>query len=244
MPNEGVDDMGLRTTSVARRRFLKLAGAAAAAFAGGALADEPKKPPKPENVVSADQALERLLAGNRRYVEGVARRHDFKAEREALSTGQNPYAGILSCADSRIAPEYAFDTARGDVFVVRVAGNFATDDGVASFEYAVQMLGTPLIMVLGHGACGAVGASIGSIRDGSTLPGHLPSLVASIRPAVEGVLGKPGDTLANAIKENVLRNVEKLKSAPPILSQAVQEKRARVVGAVYDLASGRVELVS
>jgi carbonic anhydrase len=89
-------------------------------------------PPKPGNVLTPDAALTRLVEGNRRYVQGVARRHDFKHEREALTTGQNPYAGILSCADSRIAPEYAFDSGRGDLFVCRVAGNFVNDDILAS----------------------------------------------------------------------------------------------------------------
>ena len=88
--------------------------------------------------------------GNRRYVEGVSKRHDFLHERESLSAGQNPFAAVLSCADFRIAPEYCFDTARGDVFVCRIAGNFASDEMVASLEYAVQVLNTPLIMVLGH----------------------------------------------------------------------------------------------
>ena len=232
-------------SAVTRRDLLKLAGAAAASFAvaGRALADEAKRPPKPGNVVSAEQALERLMAGNKRYVEGVTRRHDFQAEREALSTGQNPFAGILSCADSRVAPEYAFDTGRGDLFVVRVAGNFATADGIASFEYAVQVLATPLLMVLGHEACGAVGATIQSLRDNAMLPGHLPALVSSISPAVKAVLDKPGDTLQNAIKQNVVLNVEKLKTAGPIISKAVEDKKVQVVGAVYSLASGRIELV-
>lgn len=229
-----------------RRSFLGLAGMAAAGLAvsGRALAEEAKQPPKPENVVSPDGALERLMAGNKRYVEGVARRHDFRAEREALAAGQNPFAGVLSCADSRIAPEYAFDTGRGDLFVVRMAGNFAEDDGIASFEYAVKILGTPLIIVLGHGACGAVGATIQSIRDKTTLPGHLPALVKSLAPAVEAVLDKPGNILDNAVRQNVIRNVEKLKTAGPILDKAVEEQKVRVVGAVYDLASGRVELVA
>jgi carbonic anhydrase len=89
-------------------------------------------------------SLKRLHEGNERYVKGVARRHDFKHEREALVGGQNPYAAILSCADSRIAPEYAFDTGRGDLFVCRVAGNFANDETVASLEYAVAVLNVPL----------------------------------------------------------------------------------------------------
>src|SRR5215469_11010035 len=128
-------------------------------------------PPKPENAVSSDEALARLMEGNARYVSGIARRHDFVAEREALVGGQNPYAGILSCADSRIAPEYAFDTGRGDLFVCRVAGNFVTPDILASFEFAVDFLKTPLLMVLGHESCGAVKAAISAVKDGKPLPG-------------------------------------------------------------------------
>ena len=114
-----------------------------------------KTPPKPQNVLSPDAALKKLMEGNARYVDGTSKRHDFKHEREALVGGQNPYAAVLSCADSRIAPEYAFDSARGDLFVCRVAGNFANDDTVASMEYTVAVLGTPLILVLGHDSCGA-----------------------------------------------------------------------------------------
>src|SRR5471032_1601491 len=157
------------------------------------MAKDTKSPPKPQNVLSPDASLERLLKGNQRYVEGLSRRHDFKHEREVLTGGQNPYAGILSCADSRIAPEYAFDSGRGDLFVCRVAGNFANNDTIASMEYAVAILNTPLIMVLGHDSCGAVGATIKSLKDNSTLPGHLPSLVASLAPAVNSVGVQPGD---------------------------------------------------
>jgi len=230
---------------IARRSVLKLTAAAAATLAvtPHAFAAKAKAPPKPENVLSPDAALERLMRGNARYVEGVSKRHDFKHEREVLSTGQNPFAAVLSCADSRIAPEYCFDTARGDVFVCRVAGNFANDDIVASFEYAVEVLNTPLIMVLGHGACGAVDATIKSVKDGTTLPGHLPALVAAISPAVEAVRAEPGDMLANAIRRNVTLNVEKLKKAAPILSAAADAKKIRVVGGVYELGSGQVSLV-
>ena len=115
---------------------------------------------------------------------------------------------------------------------------------VASLEYAVQVLNTPLIMVLGHGACGAVDATIKSIKDGTTLPGHLPSLVAAIRPAVEAVQSQPGDLLANAIHRNVTLNVEKLKSAAPILKSFVDDKKIRIVGGIYELKTGRVELLS
>ena len=231
---------------LARRSVLKLAATAAAglALAPHALAKNAKTPPKPENVLSPDAALERLMKGNARYVEGVSRRHDFRHEREPLATGQNPFAGVLSCADSRISPEFCFDTARGDVFVCRVAGNFASDDIIASFEYAVQVLDTPLIMVLGHDACGAVDATVKSLKDGTTLPGHLPALVAAISPAVKAVQGEGGDILANAIRRNVAMNVEKLKSATPILSQFVGDKKVRIVGGIYKLATGHVELLA
>ena len=201
--------------TVGRRTMLKLAatGSAGLAFLPRALAQNAKAPPKPENVLSPDAALERLMNGNVRYVQGVSKRHDFSHEREPLRTGQNPFAAVLSCADSRIAPEYCFDTARGDIFVCRVAGNFASDEIVASLEYAVQVLNTPLIMVLGHDAC----------------------------PAVKAVQGESGDMLDNAIRRNVILNVEKLKTTGPILTTFVDNKKVRIVGGIYKMASGRVE---
>ena len=228
-----------------RRNFLKLAGAATAALAlPGRALFAAGETPKPENVLSPDEALERLRRGNKRYVDGVMKRHDFAAERDVLAGGQNPFAGILSCADSRIAPEYAFDSGRGDLFVVRVAGNFADEDGIASFEYAVKFLGTPLLVVLGHDQCGAVSAAIKTVKDGAELPGHLPQLVEHIAPAVKTAMSEPGDLLANAIRENVLLNVENLKTASPILSDYVAQNKIRVVGGIYKLKDGHVEWLS
>src|SRR6516164_181767 len=230
---------------IARRGILKLAVAAAAgSLAQKILAANAAEPAKSENVLSPEAALDRLMKGNARYIDGVSRRHDFKHEREALAGGQNPFAAILSCADSRIAPEYCFDTARGDLFVCRIAGNFASDEMIASLEYAVQVLNTPLIMVLGHEACGAVDATIKSVKDGTTLPGHLPSLVAALKPAVDAAQGASGDLLANATLRNIMMNVESLKGLPPILKAAVDDKKIRVVGGIYKLGSGRVELVT
>jgi carbonic anhydrase len=238
-------ETGIQGSKLGRRGVLQFVAAAAAglAFATPGLAAKPKAPPKPENVLSPDAALERLMGGNRRYSGGVSKRHDFAHEREPLRTGQNPFAGILSCADSRISPEYCFDVARGDIFVCRVAGNFASDDIIASFEYAVEVLGTPFIMVLGHDACGAVDATMKSVKDGTTLPGHLPALVTAITPAVTAVQGESGDLLANAIRRNVILNVEKLKVAAPILSKAVGEGKVRIAGGIYKLATGHVELL-
>jgi carbonic anhydrase len=232
-----------------RRKFLQLIGGAtgAMALAGGSgnlfAAGET---PKPQNVLTPDDAWDRLKKGNERYVNGVMRRHDFGSERDALAGGQNPYAGILSCSDSRIAPEFAFDSARGDLFVVRVAGNFAEEDGIASFEYAVKFLGTPLLVVLGHDKCGAVDAAIKTVKDGAELPGHLPQLVEHIAPAVKTAMGlkSAGDLLANSIRENVRLNVEKLKTASPILSDYVGSGKVKVVGGIYKLKDGSVDWIS
>ena len=226
-----------------RRRFLALLGAALAVPLSGRAAKK-GAPPKSQNVLSPDQALDRLMQGNRRYVDGNMRRHDFSTERPALALGQNPFAGILSCADSRIGPEYAFDSGRGDLFVCRVAGNFANADSIASFEYAVSALGTPLILVLGHEACGAVDATIKQVKNGASFPGHIPSLTKALTPAVKAVLNQPGDLLANAIKENVQLTVQKLQMSGPILNKGISEKKLKIVGGVYDLHTGRVELVS
>ena len=232
----------LHTPIYSRRGFLKLAGGAAAGMAlPGRALFAAGEIPKPQNVLSPNEALVRLKRGNERYVEGLMKQQDFGAERTLLKGGQNPFAGILSCADSRIAPEYAFDSGRGDLFVVRVAGNFAEEDGIASFEYAVKFLGTPLLVVLGHDKCGAVDAAIKTVKDGAELPGHLPHLVDHIAPAVKTAMSEPGDLLANAIRENVLLNVESLKTATPILSDYVAQNKIRVVGGIYKLADGRVE---
>jgi carbonic anhydrase len=214
------------------------------ALAGPAFAAEHAPPPKPQNVLSPDAALARLMAGNARYVKGVRECHDLTDDRAALTAGQNPYAAILGCADSRVALELAFDSGLGDLFACRVAGNFDNDDVTASLEYAVAHLATPLILVLGHGGCGAVAATIESLKTGVAPPGHLPSLVAAIAPAVQAAQGRPGDLLANAVRENVVQTVGKLKAAGPIISAAAADGKVRIVGGVYDLADGRVDLVA
>lgn len=230
---------------LARRQFLKLAGAATLALGllGKARAAEVGAPPKPQNEIGPDAALDRLKQGNRRYAEGKTRRIDFAAERPILAGGQNPFAAILGCADSRVGPEYAFDVGRGDIFVCRVAGNFADVNSIASFEYAVAVLGAPLILVLGHSKCGAVDAAVKAVKDGTAFPGHISSLVEAIRPAVKAAQSQPGDLLENAINENVLLNVATLRSTSPILSEAVQQGKLKIVGGVYSLETGSVTLI-
>lgn len=234
-----------------RRNFLRLAGVGAGALMlASALPTQPahaasdSPPPKPQNALAPRQALAHLMAGNARYADGVTRRHDFLTEREALVGGQNPYAAVLGCADSRIAPEYAFDTARGDLFAVRVAGNFLTVDGLASLEYAVAVLGTPLIMVLGHDRCGAVSAGVKALKDGAKFPGQIQGLADAIKPSVKKVAKQPGDLLDNAIAQNVKDTVARLKSESSLLADAVANGKLDIIGGIYRLDSGKVELVA
>ncbi|WP_422422896.1 carbonic anhydrase [Pseudomonas sp. GZD-222] len=235
-----------------RRRFLRIAGLGAGALllSGGlpdrlvTAAEKTAAPPKPQNAISPDQALQRLIAGNERYVSGNSDTHDFKDEREALVSGQNPFVAVLSCSDSRIAPEYAFDTARGDLFAIRVAGNFVTDEGLASLEYAVAVLGAPLILVLGHESCGAIDAGIKAVKDQTVFPGHIPKLTEALKPAIEKVLKQPGNLMENATAQNVKDSVQRLNNATPLITEALGKGTLKIVGGVYRLATGKVELIA
>jgi len=195
-----------------------------------------------EDSVDPESALQRLLDGNARYASGTRANTDFSVGRAQRALTQRPFAAILSCADSRVSPELAFDQGPGDLFVVRLAGNFVSEDGLASLEYAVNFLGTRLIMVLGHSNCGAVDAAIKVVRDKVELPGHLPEMLREINPAAETVLAAGGDILGTAITENVRLGVQSLATSQPSLAPRVGAGDVQVVGAVYDLATGRVGL--
>jgi carbonic anhydrase len=191
-----------------------------------------------------EAALALLLDGNARYVANQPRERDFSAGRATRAQGQAPFAAILGCADSRIAPELAFDQSPGDLFVVRVAGNFVTTDGLGSLEFGAAVLGTKVIMVLGHSSCGAVNATVAAIQKENALPGHIADLVRAIKPGIEPAVRESGDDLEQrAVIANVRHNVEVLKKATPILADMVAKNSIRVVGAVYDLATGKVALV-
>jgi carbonic anhydrase len=191
------------------------------------------------SALSADEALKQLMAGNKRYADGKAtRRHQDAARRSEVAKGQEPMATILSCSDSRVPPEIVFDQGLGDLFVVRVAGNIAEAHGAGSIEYAVEHLGSPLIVVLGHERCGAVEATL----NGGDAHGHIQWLVDAIRPAVDKAKGKQGDALDNAVTSNVTMVVERLKTLmKPSLAEMA--KRVKIVGAHYDLDTGVVELL-
>ncbi len=231
-----------------RREFLKISGLAVTAGTSGlALATPVASAERSAPDRDPDKVLAQLLAGNKRFMKGELT-HPGRAPADfaALAEGQAPLAIILSCADSRVSPEIAFDQGVGDLFVVRVAGNIVSGTGPSlkgSIEFGVAVLGARLIIVLGHSACGAVKAAVEHIDANDTLPGAIRELVDLIRPAAASVRGKPGDKLENAINANVQRNVERLKTLDPILSDFVNKKELKIVGATYELRTGEVKLL-
>jgi carbonic anhydrase len=191
-----------------------------------------------------DGALARLVEGNARYAAGQMKERDFSAGRAARVQGQKPFAAILGCADSRVAPELAFDQEPGELFIVRVAGNFVTPDGLGSLEYGAAVLGTKVIMVLGHTSCGAVNATVDALQKGNTLPGHIQGLVRAMKPGIETVMKTPGpDLQQRAVVANVKANVARLQTEKPILGDMVAAGKLKVVGAYYDLPTGKVMMV-
>ncbi len=200
--------------------------------------------PKPGNAISPDDAVKRLIEGNQRYVSGVTKRHDFAHERAALAGGQNPYAAILSCADSRIAPEYAFDSARGDLFVARVAGNFVSDDMLGSLEYAVAVLAVPTILVLGHEKCGAINAAVKAVTEQAQYPGHIQSLVTTLVPVVKKAGNPSSGLLEAATEQNVRQGMADLTGKSTIIDKAHQAGALRIVGGIYRLGTGKVDFLA
>jgi carbonic anhydrase len=231
---------------VSRREFVRLSGLAAgvaglALPAGGRAADKEPVGRDP------DAVLARLLKGNQRFASGQPAHPRRKpADFLPLAEGQAPLAVVIGCADSRVPPELIFDEGVGDLFVVRVAGNVISGAGASvkgSIEYAVAELGVRLVVVLGHSQCGAVKAALQHIDAKDALPGSIGGLVDTIKPAVGAVKGKPGKALDNVIKANVERGVARLNSLQPILADAVKRGKVKVVGAVYDLRSGKVTVL-
>src|SRR5664279_5003181 len=225
--------------AVSRRDFLRSGSVAALSpwFLGAALAADPPAPgaAPPPNAIPPAEALKRLTEGNARYAANTPNQRDFSSGRAARALSQFPIAAILSCADSRVAPELTFDQGPGELFVVRVAGNVVSPDLLASLEYGVQFLGAPLVLVLGHSGCGAVDAAIKVLKTKAVLPGHLPELIAAIKPAViVAEKTQSGSLLDNAIAENVRRQVARLKASPPVVQKLYAAKKIDIVGGVYD----------
>lgn len=214
--------------------MLFLVAAAAPAWAAGAGAPG----------MSPDEAVKLLKEGNDRYLNGKPQHPNQTRERRALTAGQgqHPFASVLSCADSRAPVELIFDRGIGDLFVVRVAGNVAAADEVGSLEYAVDHLGTPLVVVLGHSQCGAVTAVVQNDK----VPANVAALVKPIAPAAAQARannpGAGGEALINAaIKANIWQAMEDLLQKSPIIKGQVKAGKVKVLGALYELDTGQVQ---
>jgi carbonic anhydrase len=191
--------------------------------------------------IAPEQALQMLTEGNERFVK---RKTQNSTNRDitrirAVAKNQYPFASILSCADSRVPAEIIFDQGFGDLFMCRVAGNVATPEETGSLEFGTAVLGSKVIMVMGHARCGAVSAAI----KGGEFPGQIGSLIAAIQPALKTASIRTNNQLEEAVKANVLYQVQMLKKSP-VISQLIQENKLKVVGSYYDLDTGAVTLVS
>jgi carbonic anhydrase len=190
--------------------------------------------------LNADGALQKLIEGNQRFVQHKPQYPDQSAARlQEVAQAQHPFATILCCADSRVPTEIIFDQGIGDIFDVRVAGNIVTPETLGSIEYAVMLLGTPLLMVLGHERCGAVTAAV---QNGSLL-GEIGSFVKAIKPAVKKVKDQPGDAVENAVVANVQYQIERLKRSQ-LLTEQIKSGKLKIVGGRYDLDTGSVTMIS
>lgn len=237
---------------VSRRNFVKISGAAAIGASlmkfGDNLLPVSKAYADTSMPATPDEALKKLMDGNKRFVDSVKKspRRTVEVRKEVVQ-GQSPYAAILACADSRVPPEIIFDQGIGDLFVVRVAGNFVNPSNYAvlgSLEYGVLVLGASVLMVLGHSRCGAVSGAIDAVQKGTEFPGSIDEIVNSIGPAVVEAKDETGDLLENSIVSNVQLQVDKLIGAVPILGDKVREGKLKIVGGNYDLYTGEVKIVT
>lgn len=190
--------------------------------------------------LSADSAIIKLKEGNQRFIKGTSLHpnQDFKRLKE-VAAGQKPFAIIVGCSDSRVPNEIIFDQGLGDLFIIRTAGQVSSYASWGSIEFGNAVLGAKLIVVLGHTSCGAVSAAC-KIPD---VPGHIVTLINAIKPAAELAKKVPGDLIENAVKINVAMQVKQLQALEPVLTKAIKNGTAKVVGAVYNLNNGQVEFL-
>ena len=192
--------------------------------------------PRTQNDLTPDAALKELLAGNQRFASNqlTSVEHDLVILKEHTADKQEPFAGVLACADSRVPVELVFDQTVGQIFVTRVAGNMVTPEIIASLEYGVAVLGIKVLLALGHTGCGAVMAAMNSDK----VPGQISVLYKHLRPAVE----KSGGNLDKAIELNAKHQAELLRTSSTVIRDAVKSGKLNVEAGVYDLASGKVSL--
>ncbi|MGZ4904604.1 MAG: carbonic anhydrase [Halobacteriota archaeon] len=191
--------------------------------------------------LTAQEALTMLMQGNARFVSGnVCHPNQSDEQRAKVVSGQQPFAVVVSCSDSRVPPEILFDQGIGDIFTVRTAGEVTDNATIGTVEYAVEHLHVPLIVVLGHDDCGAIKAAV----ENSSEPGQINYIVQAITPAVDTAKGMHGDLLSNSINVNAENVAAQLQATHPILAEHVQQGNLQIVPARYHLDTGAVELLS
>ena len=189
---------------------------------------------------TADAVLQTLKDGNQRFISGrLEHPNHCEESRQLLASGQKPIATVLTCADSRVPPVDIFDKGLGDLFVVRDAGNVIGDHTLGSIEYAVKHLHTPVVIVMGHTSCGAVGA----VASGVALEGHIATLGPAIQTAIKKVTAEEGDLVNNASKELARQISGKIATSEPIVSDLVKNGAVKIVPAYYNLVSGELEFL-
>jgi len=234
-------------TKISRRQFVSSSAFAAGGFvlgyASNSLIQSQILPPLGTAPTTPDEALNNLMIGNARYMNGAPIHPNQSAERQAeVAQGQQPWAAILGCIDSRVPPELVFDQGLGDLYVARTAGQVIDNVVLGSLEYAVKT-GVKLIMVLGHQGCGAVQATIQILQTNGNAPGQIAAIVEAIKPAVVAAESQPGDLLDNSMRANVTLEVEYVKSSSQMISHALDDGSIKLVGAGYDLHTGAVSLI-
>lgn len=230
----------LTASAVTLSAAAALAPTAAMAQAEGP-APVPMKDGKPD--ISPDDALTLLRQGNQAFVEGRTKAPDLSdVRRLELASGQAPFCAILNCSDSRVPPELVFGRGLGELFIIRNAGNILGEKALGSIEFAVGVLGVPLVVVMGHAACGAVAAALSVVTENARFPGVIGNMITPILPAVLEARDTPGDALENATKANVSWGVERLREhSDSLLSDPLAAGTLKIVGAYYGLEAGKVD---
>lgn len=222
-----------------RRKFLQMTvgGAVAGLATAAGMGIVTPRTTLAQTTLTPDAALQELMDGNKRFTSQALTScdHDLAILKQHTIEKQEPFAAVLSCADSRVPIELVFDQSIGHIFVTRIAGNISTSEIIASLEYGAGVLGTKVILVMGHGGCGAVKATI----QAKEVPGQISALYPHIRPAVE----QAGSNLEAAIKANAKIQAALLREASTVISGLVKEKKLKVTAAYYDIATGAVTLL-
>lgn len=235
------EDLETRTaaTESPRRRFFQMAlgGTAAGLIAAAGIEFAAPRPLQAQSKLSPDAALQELMKGNERFRTGRANAHeqDVQILKQNTLDKQEPYAAVLACADSRVPVEMIFDQTVGHLFVSRVAGNVVTPEIIASLEYGAAVLGTKVILVIGHANCGAIKATI----QGKEVPGQISALFPHIQPAVN----QAGPNLEAATKANARIQAALLRESSTVIAGLVKDKKIKVVAGYYDLATGAATLL-